>query len=297
MPLRSATQPTRENTIRSRLFSVLVSIHGFLRRTKGRMYGYRDLARKLGWGGTILLRWQQSRLRHFRVSRPYLLRSKYARFRLLCRPNTSDSDVFRQIFVDGEYQCLDSVEEPELIIDCGANAGYSAAYFLTRYRRARLIAVEPDPGNCAILESNLAPFGDRCRIVRSAIWSQETGLVWDERPFRDGREWARVVRPARTGEVPFISATTIGSLLRESGANRISVLKIDIERSEIALFSIGYRDWLDRVDNLIIELHDDECGKIFNQAIADQGFIVSHCNERTVCRRVSPSTQIQRSTL
>jgi FkbM family methyltransferase len=276
-----------ETTTQSRFLLVLARVQGFLRRTKGRMYGYGQLAELLGVVGTIVHRLQQSRLRHFAVRRPYTLRSKYARFRLLCRPNTSDYDVFFQVFLELEYKCLDSVREPELIVDCGANAGYSAAYFLTQFPRAKLIAVEPDPNNCAILEANLAPFRGRVRVVRSAIWPRETGLVWEENPFRDGREWAHLVRPVRPGEVPLITATTISSLLKESGAKRISILKIDIEKSELALFSAGYRDWLDRVDNLIIELHDEECASVFHRAISGQGFTVSRCNELTVCRRVA----------
>ena len=72
-------------------------------------------------------------------------------------------------------------------------------------------------------------------MVRSALWSEQIGLSWDETPFRGGREWSRVVRPARAGEVPFAFATTIASLLKESQQDQISMLKIDIEKSELAL--------------------------------------------------------------
>lgn len=274
-----------ESSAQSRPLLVWTGVYHFLRRTKGRIVGYWQLMQLFGLVGLIQYEFQQFRLRHFKVRRPYTLRSKYSRFKLLCRPNTSDIDVFYQVFLERQYKCLDSVEEPELVLDCGANVGYSAAYFLTRFPRAKLIAVEPDPANCAILEANLAPFRGNCRVVRSAIWSEETGLVLDEKPFRDGRDWARVMRPARPGELPLVHATTIGALLKESGANRISILKIDIEKSELALFSTGYKDWLDRVDNLSIELHDDECASIFYDAIFDQGFSVSRCNELTVCRR------------
>jgi hypothetical protein len=78
-----------------------------------------------------------------------------------------------------------------------------------------------------------------------------------------------MVRLARPGEAPFIFATTIGRLLNESQEDRISILKIDIERSELALFSANYKEWLDRVDNLTIELYDEECASIFYKAIAD----------------------------
>jgi FkbM family methyltransferase len=186
---------------------------------------------------------------------------------------------------------MDDVKQPTFIIDCGANVGYSAAYFLTRFPEATLTAVEPDAANCAILEANLARFTGRYRVVRSVIWSEKTGLSWDETPFLGGREWSRVVRPARAGEVPFAFATTIASLLKESQQQRISILKIDIERSELALFSANYKEWLDRVDNLTIELYE-ECASGFHKAIADQEFTVFDCDELTVCRRSTRETQL-----
>lgn len=256
-------------------------------RAKKRILSYGHLIRCLGFAGFALYKLQMLRLRFFGIRTPFTLCSKRARFRLLCRPDTSDKEVFWQIFVHREYRCLDDVKQPTFILDCGANVGYSAAYFLTRFPEATLTAVEPDAANCAILEANLARFSGRYRVVRSAIWSEKTGLAWDEAPFRGGREWSRVVRPAKPGEVPFAFATTIASLLKESQQDRISILKIDIEKSELALFSANYKEWLDRVDNLTIELHDEECASVFRKAIADQGFTVFDCDELTVCRRAT----------
>ena len=82
-----------------------------------------------------------------KIDKPYLLRSRYAEFPLKCRPKTTDIRVFRQIYVSREYRCLDEVRDAGLIIDCGANVGYSSAYFLTRFPKSYLIAIEPDPGN------------------------------------------------------------------------------------------------------------------------------------------------------
>src|ERR1700733_12545752 len=55
-----------------------------------------------------------------------LAASKYSKFRLRCRAGTSDQRVFNQIFVKREYQCLDDVASADLILDCGANVGYSS---------------------------------------------------------------------------------------------------------------------------------------------------------------------------
>src|SRR6476620_203183 len=80
---------------------------------------------------------------------------------LFIRHDSSDLDVFKQIFIDREYRCLDDLTEVRLVIDCGANVGYSSAYFLSHHPTSRIIAVEPDPENFAMLRRNLAHYRGR----------------------------------------------------------------------------------------------------------------------------------------
>jgi hypothetical protein len=111
--------------------------------------------------------------------------------------------------------------------------------------------------------------------------------------FRDGGEWTKQVREARSNDANVLPAVTVGALLRESGHQRISILKVDIEGSEAIVFSEGYGSWLSKVDVIVIELHDDsafgDCARVFHQAISGQGFTVSRVGELTVCRRGPPA--------
>ncbi|MBE2248328.1 MAG: FkbM family methyltransferase [Myxococcus sp.] len=240
----------------------------------------------VGVAGTALYVAQKARISVGAADEPYIrLQSKHAAHPLWARPGTSDLDVFCQIFRDREYECLDGVVNPSLVIDCGANVGYASAYFLSRFPSARVISVEPDPDNFAALKINVRPFGDRCQLVNTGIWSSTTGLVMDETAWGDGREWARTVRPAKPDEIPVMQATDIGALLTSSGHERISILKIDIEGAEGEVFSAGAPDWLARVDNLVIELHGSAHEATFHRAIAGAGFEVSSSYELTVCRR------------
>ena len=213
------------------------------------------------------------------------MRSNRASHPLVARSHTSDGQVFYQVFARLEYACVDDMSEVSLIIDCGANVGYSSAYFLTRFPNAKLVAVEPDPGNFKMLQRNLDPFGPRAKLIQSGIWSHSCGLVISEEKYGDGREWAIQVRETKPGETLQMMAVDIGTLLRESGQPRISILKIDIERAEAVVFASNFESWIDKVDNLVIELHDEECQRIFFKAIEGQGFEISHSGELTVCRR------------
>jgi FkbM family methyltransferase len=252
-------------------------------RVSSRYRDYEAAIASLGPGPSILYKLQKLLRPYIKIDKPYVLRSPYARFPLKCRPNTSDIDVFRQIYVIRAYRCLDEIRDAGLIIDCGANVGYSSAYFLSSFPKSYLIAIEPDPKNFSLLEINLAPYKNRYRTINSAVWSHPVGLLLSEVPFRDGREWARTVREARNGEKPTMTAIDIGTLLKASGYDRISILKIDIEGAESIVFSSNYETWIGKVDNLVIELHNEECRSIFMKAISNVNFRVSECDDLIVC--------------
>jgi FkbM family methyltransferase len=239
----------------------------------------------IGWGQAAFYVLQ--RLRNaFRQSRdPYVLYSKHLHFPVYCRPHTTDVNVFNQTLLRREYRCVDDVRDPALIIDCGANVGYSAVYFLSRYPRAYVIAVEPDPENFEMLQTNLQPFAGRYRAVRSAIWSHPATLALAEGYLGAGQEWERQVRPAQPDDSNAFTATDVATLLRDSGFDRISILKMDIEGSEAEVFSQGYETWLPKVDNLVIELHGEVCEAIFAKAIHAEDFQRSQCEELHVCKR------------
>jgi FkbM family methyltransferase len=250
-----------------------------------RINSYRHTVREVGLLPAVLNKLQRVRLKRLPVGSTALLRSKHAKFALTCRARTSDIDVFGQIFQMREYRCLDNMTTADLIVDCGANVGYSAAYFLSRYPEATLVAVEPDLQNFAVLETNIRPFGARATCICQGIWSHPTGLVFARDTLGQRDEWARRVREIVEGEPADVYAIDIGSILQRSGKKRISILKIDIEGSEAAVFSKNYLSWIDKVDNLVIELHGAYCEEVFAKAISEQGFQISRCDELTVCRR------------
>jgi FkbM family methyltransferase len=183
--------------------------------------------------------------------------ARAAKFPLMCRPTSSDKMVFTQIFLENEYAPLAGCTNVELSIDCGANVGYSSAWMLSTFPTAKLIAVEPDPHNAAVLRQNLAPYGNRARVVEAGVWSSSGRLVLREEMLGNGREWARQVRLARDGEPESFPAVDIATLFAESGCQEISILKIDIEGAEVEVLTNGDRSWMDKVRNFAIELHDD----------------------------------------
>ena len=94
----------------------------------------------------------------------------------------------------------------------------------------------------------------------------------------DLREDSGKTRGARS------AALDLPTALKMLGAERIDLLKIDVERAEISLFGDGTRTWLNQVTNIAIELHDVECRKTFFAALEPFEYEVSSSGELTICR-------------
>ncbi|MFM9849433.1 MAG: FkbM family methyltransferase [Hyphomicrobiaceae bacterium] len=193
--------------------------------------------------------------------------------------------MFRQIFVEREYSCLDDIIDASFIIDCGANVGYSAAYLLSRYPKARVVAIEPESSNFEMLRRNVAHYGDRVRLLHAAVWSGSGRLVIEENTSPQGKEWAFSVREAHAGEIPDVDAVDLTTVWREAGSPTISILKMDIEGSESVVFDQLDKPWLAAVENIVVEPHGEKCRASLLAAIDGMGFALSTCGELTVCKR------------
>ena len=222
-----------------------------------------------------------------RAGTTYTLRAKDCRYPVHVRYNASDRDVFDMIFVQQEYACLRASEGVRLVIDCGANVGYAAAYFLSRYPQAHVIAVEPDGPNFALMERNLRPYADRVTLIKAGIWSHKAGLVLHR--YGEGKEWSTEVSECAEGQTPDVEATDIPALLSLSGRDRIDILKVDIEGSETVLFNQESRRWMDRVKNIVVELHGPECESALFRALSNYEYDLSTSGELTVCQNIQPS--------
>jgi len=191
------------------------------------------------------------------------------------------------IFEQNEYLPLTDIDHPSVIVDLGANAGFSSVYFLNRFPEASVIAVEPDSRNVEVCRRNLAGYGGRARLIYGAVWSRMTTLALVTGSYRDGREWATQVTDAGDSGTPAIPAYDMPYLIAQAPDRHIDILKIDIERSELELFGVAPANWLDSVGNIAIELHDQECEAVFFKALEPFTFSAVKSGELTIIRNLS----------
>ena len=184
------------------------------------------------------------------------------------RPGTSDFSVFRQIFMNYEYE-FDVTDSPKIIVDAGANIGLSAIYFQNRFPESKIFAVEPDPSNFEVLRLNTEMY-KQIRIAQYALWGNNENLNLAKRGLD---KWGIQVEPVHKNESQVdetVQGLSIPALMEKFDIERIDLLKIDIEGSEWELFNGRYDEWLFKVKILVIELHEHlrpGCTLLFNNAM------------------------------
>lgn len=165
------------------------------------------------------------------------------------RMHTADIPTFMQIFVDQEY-AVDPTRPPDVIVDAGAYIGLSTIFFARRYPQARILAIEPEPGNFALLARNTEPY-PQVTCLHKALWHTPSTLR-----IRDPGvgTWGYQTRADADSGV-LVDTVTLDQLMADFGLPSIDLLKIDIEGAEREVFTAPGA-WLERVGMIAIELHD-----------------------------------------
>jgi FkbM family methyltransferase len=180
------------------------------------------------------------------------------------RFNSTDDLTFRQVFAQreydishlrqyerilGMYQELLAAEHLPIIIDAGANVGAASIWFAAQFPRARVLALEPDPGNAAMCRINTERFNN-IKVVEGAIGSV-SGLVSLANPLNEA--WAVQTIRAEGGHI--LVRTIPGLVYDEGKSAKLFIVKIDIEGFEKDLFEAN-TDWVQETAAIFVEPHD-----------------------------------------
>jgi FkbM family methyltransferase len=221
-------------------------------------------------------------------------------FRL--RLPSSDVPTCRQVFVKDEYDFV--AERPlRTIVDAGANIGLASIRFANRFPAARIVAIEPEAANFALLCENVAPYPNIIP-VQAALWCTDGEIELVDPGLG---HWGYMVdAPAATTHLSTrvchrVPSVTVGALLEAHGLGRIDLLKVDIEGAEREVFA-DTTGWIDRVDAIIVEEHDrlkPGCRSSVERGVPgfaerwQQGENLFFVRDGRITRRASPASNRQ----
>jgi FkbM family methyltransferase len=171
---------------------------------------------------------------------------------VVCRNETSDFIVLRQIV--GRQEVAFSLHpRPDTIIDAGANIGLASVLFANRWPEARILAVEPEARNFALLQQNTSPY-PQIQCLRAALWNARLPLTITN---PEAEAFAFQVAPNEGFESSdVIPGVTVFDLMDRLNTKRLGLLKIDIEGAEKHVLSRNCCAWLSRVNAVAVEPHE-----------------------------------------
>jgi FkbM family methyltransferase len=169
------------------------------------------------------------------------------------RLDTSDIRCVEQVFLAKEYE-IPFPGTPRVIVDAGANIGMATLYFARTFPDAKVIAIEPEPSNFALLQMNCGSL-ENVTLIQGALWPTTGTLTIED---ESAEKWGMRVTdaPGLTGPAASVCAVTIPEILERFAITEIDLLKLDIEGSERDLFLGCPQDWLGQIGMIAIELHD-----------------------------------------
>jgi FkbM family methyltransferase len=209
--------------------------------------------------------------------------------RISLKQNSSDSKVFEQILIQEEYkpviELINKYNLPmQVMIDAGANVGFTTLYFKNHFSNLKIISLEPSLTVFERLKRNIQINSFKNIILyQKGLWSKSARLKAD-RTFRDGEDWAFRIVEAKESEDADIETLSINDIIYENGIDKIDFLKIDIEGSEKEVFNdLNSLNWLNLVQLLAIEIHDEfDCREHIEKILVDRGFELSYAGELTI---------------
>lgn len=218
-----------------------------------------------------------SKLRNARQAdgAPRSVRLRQLQFPILIRPATEDAGTVINNVIREEYGRFRLSGDPEWMIDAGAYIGDTSAYFLSRFPKLKVIALEPNPPSYKVARQNLEPYGGRVTLLNMGLFSTERNL------FFEGDDTSAAIAIAGVK----VECTTILSLMDRFSIPRLSILKMDIEGAEESIFLSRPEDWLSRIDLLLIEIHGDHIQPLVTRVLDSNGFSMKRYRSIWCCRR------------
>ena len=161
--------------------------------------------------------------------------------------------LFGEVFVRNEYY-FDCDAQSPLIVDCGAEIGFTMFFFKYLFPKSTILAFEPDPTSFALLNENIRNNKLSNVIAYNRAVSDKTGASFF---YVDEENPGNLRMSLIKGRLPKkeIKVSTI-RLSRKLKGRHVDYLKMDIEGYEsIVLSDLNIEGTFKDIDQLGIEFH------------------------------------------
>lgn len=194
--------------------------------------------------------------------------------------------LFREIFVQEEYQYFSTASNNPVIVDCGANIGMATLYLKWRFPNATIHSFEPDPSAFGMLERNTKTNNlQNVFLYNNAAMAEEGELDFYTAASHKASLMMSTVASRMDEQKITVKGIDFADFLNKT---RPTLLKIDIEGAEKKVFpKLKETGAFNHLQQIIMEYHHmiDRSGSDFSkilQILEESGFeynLITHFNE------------------
>ena len=190
------------------------------------------------------------------------------------RNKSYDTHIFYQIFIKEDLGFIKSISHPITnIIDAGANIGLSTIYLKGKFPNASIISIEPSQINFEILKKNTAGY--------AGITLQHCALLGTEQmvSISNPDDNYAAFKVSQNDNLNNIKAYPLSYFLKSDGFENIDLVKVDIEGSEMDVFSKIDDNTLSKISAFAIEIHENMVPgstEIINRKLSSYNLVFKH---------------------
>lgn len=211
---------------------------------------YPDIILKKNWTGT-----KKHFLSDF-LPHPVIVKAPNGLL-FIARPKFEDLArfLFSETLAKWEPRSLIKLNDSDVMIDVGANAGFYTLHLAKTYKNANIISIEADPETSSILEKNCNLNNlSNVTIHNLAIADREGELTLYQSASHSGIH--SIFEPANSQDTSSvkIKSTTLDNLIHGS-FNKVAWIKIDVEGAELSVLR-GSSKTLKITNKIFVEVHE-----------------------------------------
>ncbi|MEI8289506.1 MAG: FkbM family methyltransferase [Verrucomicrobiota bacterium] len=185
--------------------------------------------------------------------------------------HTFKESVFQEDYIKGFPTGVFNDFGAPTVVDVGANVGYFSLWWLSRFPRSQVIAVEPMPNNFALLARNKALNPDKIfKVVNCAMRNQAGHIILN---FDQSDSFTTSASVRKTdvsgGNEISVKAISLAQLIADFGLKRIDFLKLDCEGSEYDILYNCDETILRSIRCIAMETHQGAEAKECKEAMCD----------------------------
>lgn len=203
----------------------------------------------------------------------------FVRFRIRPVPTdlwmrtTSQLDyiVLKYVFLDKFHLPFTSLPGSPVILDLGANIGFTCVDYANQFPDARIFGYEMDKANfdLALLNTSAYP---SIKIENMAVGAADGRGYYDAAVSVAADAYQLRAEESATSKL--VNVTSLAGIISRHALARVDFIKMDIEGAEVDVFSAADLSWLEVVDKLHVELHDENVVATIAERLRIQGFNV-----------------------